>query len=126
MTSVFLIDWKLKFCLRIFIFRHFGAKIWVQVGSKIVKKTIFIPATSVPIQFFLLESPNKLNQLRDELTGIHKTLQKLSFYWNWIQANEKRKMPSESLIMIHENCRARLQWKWKVLVENLTNICPRW
>ena len=29
----------------------YGAKIWVQVGSKMAKKVVFIPATLLPTQF---------------------------------------------------------------------------
>ena len=35
------------------LFRPFGAKIWVQVGSKMVKKVVFIRDTLLPTQFFL-------------------------------------------------------------------------
>ena len=79
---------------------------WVQVGSKMAKRAIFILATSLPMQFF---SKNKvlnshslltLSKLKDELTGLYKTL---------LLANGKRNMPSESLTVIHESCRAKLQ-----------------
>ena len=36
-------------------FGMFGAKISVYVGSKMTKKAIFIPATSLPTQFSLKE-----------------------------------------------------------------------
>ena len=46
-------DLKIKFCLRNSILGPFGAKSWAQVGSKMAKMTIFIPAISLPTQFSL-------------------------------------------------------------------------
>ena len=53
MASVFLINWKLKLCLRNSVFGPFGAKMWVQFGSKIARKAIFMPAISLPAHFSL-------------------------------------------------------------------------
>ena len=51
-----------------------------QVGSKMAKKIVFIPATLLPTQFSLetkfltAMSPNTLSKLKDELTDLHKIL----------------------------------------------------
>ena len=57
----------------------FGAKMWVQVGSKMAKKALFISATSLPTQFFqksnfltVIVSYNTLSKLKDQLTVLHK------------------------------------------------------
>ena len=54
-TSVFLRDWKFKFCLRNSIFWPFGGQIVGPCWVKNDKKAIFIPATSLPTQFSLKE-----------------------------------------------------------------------
>ena len=35
------------------LFRPFATNIWIQVGSKMARKIVFIPATLLPIQFSL-------------------------------------------------------------------------
>ena len=58
---------------------------WVQLGSKVTKTVIFIPATSLPTQFSLKKKFlrarvfNTLIKLKDKLTAHHKTLQMFIF-----------------------------------------------
>ena len=57
---------------------------WVQLGSKVTKTVIFIPATSLPTVFPKKEvrksqSLNTLINLKDKLTAHHKTLQMFIF-----------------------------------------------
>ena len=42
-----------KMLFKNFLFGPFATNIWVQVGSKIAKKIVFIPATLLPMQFSL-------------------------------------------------------------------------
>ena len=64
----------------------FGAKMCLPIGSKITAKAIFIPATLLPTQFSIKnkvlksQSPNTLSKLEDELSGLHKSLQKFIFH----------------------------------------------
>ena len=58
---------------------------WAHVGSKMIKKAIFIPATPLPTQFSLEEkflrakSSSTLSKLTNKLAGLHKILQKFIF-----------------------------------------------
>ena len=58
---------------------------WVQVGLKMAEKVVFIRATLLPTQFSLKTKSltaignNTLRKLKDELTGLHKILQKFIF-----------------------------------------------
>ena len=58
-------------------------------------------------------SPNTLCKLKDELTDLNKTLQKLPL------DNTKKNLSSESLTVIHENYRAKLQLKLLCLPAHL-------
>ena len=48
-----------------------------HVGSKMAKEVVFMPATSLPTQFFLevVVNHSALSKLKDKLTSLHKTLQ---------------------------------------------------
>ena len=67
------------------LFGPFGAKMWVQVGSKMAKKVFFIPTIFQPTQFssknkvFNSHSVPTLSKLKYELTDLHKILQKFIF-----------------------------------------------
>ena len=81
-ASVFLRDWKLKFCLRNSIFGPFGGQNvgpgWVKNGKKGYFHTshLILPKKEVLKNHSLLNTPCKL---KDKLTGLHKTLQKFIF-----------------------------------------------
>ena len=66
-----------------------------------------------------------LSKLKDELTDLNNMLRKFFFLLKLIAATAKRNLPSENLTVIHENCRAKLRQKSKVLVKNPLNICPK-
>ena len=84
---------------------------WVQVGSKMAKKGCFqtshINISPVFPKNKVLNSQSP-NTLKDELTDLHKILQK-SIFTETNLATAKRNLPSESLTVIHGNGRAKLQ-----------------
>ena len=99
-----------------------GAKIWAHLESKMAKKVTFIPATSIPTQFFWKEKflraivSSLLSKLKDKLTGLHKTLQKFTFYWNLLLYQQMK-----------ETYRLKvLPWYTKVVEPNCSKYLKNW
>ena len=65
-ASVFLFDWKLKFCWSSSIFGPFEAKIWVQVWSEMAKRGWSHTSHLTPNRIVF---SNTLSKLKDELTA---------------------------------------------------------
>ena len=96
-TSVFLREWKLKFCLRSSIFWPLGSQNVGPCWVKNSKKAIFIPATSSPIQFSLKHYEGLI------FTETNHYSSKWKKHAIWKSYRDTRKLRSKTAVNIKNN-----------------------